>query len=89
MKWFCRAAEQDHELAQLGLGCCYRNGQGVVRNYVEAYKWFLLAAGQGDEDARKNADSLESIMTRDQIAEGQEMAHQFKPREVPSARQPQ
>ena len=61
------------------------NGQGVAKDYVEAYKWWLLAAAQGDGDATKEVPTLELWMTPGQIAEGQRLARNFKPREAPSA----
>src|SRR5439155_18980214 len=42
------------------------------------------AAAQGIEDAKKAIMLLENQMTREQIAEGQTLARNFKPREVPS-----
>ena len=61
----------------------------MAKDYVEAYKWVLLAAGQGYENAKKPMTTLEDMMTREQIAEGQKLARSFKPREValPRARQ--
>jgi S1-C subfamily serine protease len=85
VKWYRKAAEQNLALAQNSLGACYANGLGVAKDYVEAYKWALLAAGQGNEDAKKYMTPLEDMMTREQIAEGQKLARNFKPREVPSA----
>jgi S1-C subfamily serine protease len=49
---------------------------------VEAYKWNLLASAQGDEGAKKVTTPLETIMTREQIAEGQKLARSFRPREM-------
>jgi len=85
LKWFRKAAEQNDAEAQYTLGACYANGQGVPKDYVEAYTWLLLAAGQGNEAAKKNMTSLENQMTREQIAEGQKLARNFKPRQVPFA----
>ena len=51
---------------------------------MEAYKWCLLAAGQGYEDAKKSVTTLEVKMTQEQIADGQRLARNFKPRRVPS-----
>ena len=85
VKWYRKAAEQNLVLAQCNLGCCYAKGQGVAKDYVEAYKWNLLAAGQGDESAKEAMTTLEDMMTREQIAEGQKLARNFKPREVPAA----
>jgi S1-C subfamily serine protease len=85
VKWYRKAAEQNDAQAQYNLGICYAKGQGVRKDYVEAYKWMLLAAGQGDEDAKKVMTTLEDRMTREQIAEGQKLARNFKPREAPAS----
>jgi S1-C subfamily serine protease len=84
VKWYRKAAEQNYAPAQSGLGYCYALGQGVTKDYVESYKWMLLAAGQGDKNAKKTATILENSISREQIAEGQKLARNFKPREVPS-----
>lgn len=84
VKWYRRAAEQNHAGAQGFLGYCYYYGNGVTKDYVRAYMWWLLAAGQGDENAKKAIAILESEMTRAQMAEGQKLARDFKPRRVPS-----
>lgn len=50
-----RAAEQGEAWAQSLLGMMYRDGgEGVVRNYREAVKWFRLAAEQGESAAQSN-----------------------------------
>jgi len=85
MKWYRKAAEQNDAPAQYGLGTCYYYGQGVAKDYVEGYKWFLLAAGQGDASAKEAMTIAEDTMTREQIAEGQKLARNFKPQEVPAS----
>ena len=85
VKWFEKAAEQNHADAQFNLANRYINGEGVAKDYVAAYKWRLLAAAHGDEISKKAVDSLESIMTRDQIAEGQRLAREFRPRRAASS----
>src|SRR5713101_3261142 len=84
VKWYRKAAEQNVADAQYNLGVCYANGQGVTEDDVEAYKWWLLAAGQGNDDAKYNMTIVENKMSREQIAEGQRLARDFKPRKVPS-----
>ncbi len=84
MKWYRKAAEQNDAMAQLLLGECYYLGMGVAKNYAEAYTWLLLAAGQGIELAKEYTTELENKMTREQIAEGQQLARNFKPRNAPS-----
>src|SRR5437773_1433510 len=85
VKWYRKAANQNHARAQYNLGGRYVNGRGVAKDYVEGYKWWLLAAAQGDKDATKVVTILENKMSREQIAEGQKLARNFKPREMPSA----
>ena len=46
VKWFRKAAEQNHAQAQCDLGVCYANGQGVAKDEVEAVKWYRKAAEQ-------------------------------------------
>jgi hypothetical protein len=62
----------------------YDNGEGLPQDRTEAYKWLLLAAAQGDKDARELVPKAERQMTREQLAEGQRRASTFKPSEVPS-----
>jgi uncharacterized protein len=50
VKWFKKAAEQenfDSQYARYELGECYRTGNGVQQDTLEATKWYLKAAGQG------------------------------------------
>lgn len=45
--------------AQYDLGSMYRYGKGVPQSDAEAYKWYLKAAYQGDEDAWEILGELE------------------------------
>jgi TPR repeat protein len=84
VKWYRKAAEQNFAQAQISLALSYALGQGVAKDYVESYKWTSLAASQGDKDAKETMTILESNMSREQIAEGQKVARNFKPRLAPS-----
>ena len=44
---------------------------------AEVEMWFIPAATQGYEDARKKRDAAASKMTPDQIAEAQRMAREW------------
>lgn len=46
-KWYHKAAEQEHGMAQLRLGDMYNDGIGVEENDEEAVKWYRKAANQG------------------------------------------
>jgi S1-C subfamily serine protease len=78
-EWFRKAAEQDDSSSQNALGACYARGEGVPRDLVEAYKWRNLAAAQGETNAVVARNALEHLMTPAQIAEAQELSHEFKP----------
>src|SRR6516162_2600844 len=65
----CRPlAEQGDVRAQTSLGVMYYNGQGVPRDYVQAYMWLTLVATQ-EPDAEVQRDAAASEMTPDEIAE--------------------
>jgi hypothetical protein len=49
---FRKNAEQGDTIAQINLGLCYAQGDGVDTNAVEAVKWFFKAAEQGDTIAK-------------------------------------
>ena len=85
VKWLRQAAEQNYAPAQNNLSLCYQGGTGVTTDVVEAYKWVILASAQGNEGAREFAITLERQLTREQQAEGQKRAGDFKPPEVPSS----
>ena len=44
--------------AQFGLGFMYDNGKGLPQDYVEALKWYHLAAEQGHADAQLNVGAM-------------------------------
>jgi len=53
----------------------------VAEDSVEAYKWLLLAARQGNEAAKEHMTVLETkLLTPEQVAQRQKRANDFKPR---------
>ena len=58
VKWYTKAAEQGHEMAQLKLGNVYRDGKGVLQDYEEAVKWYTKAAEQGSDLAQFNLGAI-------------------------------
>lgn len=59
------------------LGNSYRKAEGVDRDYVEAYKWYLLAEAQGHADAPSQMQWLEQFMTASQITDAKRRASAF------------
>jgi len=75
LKWLIRAAEQGHARAQMLLGMRYQHGDGgVMEDYVEAYKWALLAETNGQAGASMFRKGLREQMVPSQIAEAQRAA---------------
>jgi TPR repeat protein len=54
LRWFRKAAEQDHPQAQSWIGVIYYEGRGVPQDHAEAAKWFAKAAEQGVPTAQNN-----------------------------------
>ena len=59
----------------------YENGQGTPQDYVEAHKWYNLAASRStDEEGRntatENRDIIAAKMTPAQVAEAQKLARE-------------
>lgn len=66
----------------------YYYGPGVPQDYVEAHKWYNLAAARFSaaeaeqrESAVKNRDIIAAKMTPAQIAEAQRLAREWKPKQ--------
>ena len=83
-KWYRKAADHGDELAQDTLGNCYLEGNGVPKNYVEAYKWFSVACAQAMPPpmSKFRLTLVGRLMTPEQIAEGQRLASEFRPRKA-------
>ena len=73
------AANEGDRRAMLELGRLYRQGLGVVQDYVEAHKWLNLAASRGESSALEERDALAAQMTPEQIAAAQQRAAAWQP----------
>jgi uncharacterized protein len=101
IRWIRKAAEQGDGRSEMLLGYGYAEGTGVPQDYIEAYKWFNLSLAQGFDQIINVADSelreqlhenleselntLKAEMTPEQIAEGQQLTREFKPRKAPES----
>ena len=72
------SAENDSD-AQYMLGYLYATGKGVLKDYVEAHKWFNLAASHGNNDAIKARAGVEKHMSGEQISLAQKQARNWTP----------
>lgn len=76
---FRNLAEQGQAEAQYMLGYLYLRGEGAPQDYVQAHKWFNLAASRGKPESARARDELARRMTSAQIAEAQGLARAWKP----------
>lgn len=66
---FMPAALEGDDMSQYGLGLLYYKGQGVEQDLPRALAWYRLAAAQGHDHARKQADALTAKLTPEELAE--------------------
>lgn len=71
------AAELGEPNALYELGLYYATGNGVDINYVEAHKWFNLAATRGIRRAIEDRAELARDMSALEVAEAQRQAREW------------
>ena len=69
-------ADQGDAVSQNVIGNCYATGEGVVKDDVEAYAYWKLAA-EVNEGARKNLTDFELKLSAEQISLGQKRAKEL------------
>ena len=72
-------ADQGNPAAQSNLALMYAKGQGVPRDYVQAYMWSSLSAARGHQEGARNRDSIAKGMTPAQITDARKRASTWKP----------
>jgi hypothetical protein len=88
VQWYRRAADQNNAQAQYNLGLWYATkGEAGSQDFVNAHMWFNLAAARFPaSDTRnrglavKNRDVVASKMSREDLAEAQKLAREWKPK---------
>ena len=73
------AADADDGRAMLEIGRAHLQGLGVLQDFVEAHKWFNLAASREVREALEERDALSERMTADDLAQAQNLARQWRP----------
>ena len=71
------AAEHGEPDALYDLGLFYSTGQGVEQNFIEAHKWFNLAAMRGIRRAQADRAELARDMSAFDVAEAQRQAREW------------
>lgn len=72
----------------LALGRLFVQGLGVLQDYVEAHKWFNLAASRGAVEAVAERDALGANMTPSQIEAAQRRAAEWQAENAAAALTP-
>lgn len=77
--WFKHAANRNLADSQFNLAILYQNGVGLEKNLVESYKWFSLAARQGDIDAAARRDKIEKSLKKEELLLASQLLQKWKP----------
>lgn len=79
-RWLGKAAMQRYAPAQLKLGELYAvGGHGLDRDLVHAHFWTSVAAANGNQTARRLAESYAARMSEAQLAAAKERLKAWKP----------
>lgn len=82
---FGEAARSGDADAQYMLGRLHEAGNGTAQDFVQAHKWYNLAAARGHRHAAEARDSLAERMTAGQVAEAQQATRGWQPEEAASS----
>ncbi len=83
LQMFDRLATSGDAEAQYMLGQMHEAGQGTLQDFVEAHKWYNLAAARGHRHAATARDAVAARMTAQQISEAHQAARAWQPRGTP------
>lgn len=72
------AIEQGNADAQFQIADTYYEGEGVPKNFIEAYAWFLVAKANGYEFNSEKISDLEKRLTAEGIEKGQARAAELQ-----------
>jgi localization factor PodJL len=80
---FRMAAEHGIADSQYNLGILYARGLGTEKNVTESYKWFSLAAKQGDPEAVKKRAEVVGLLDAKTLATAENAVRAFVPEPQP------
>ena len=86
IKHYYYAAQAGISEAQYNLGSLYFAGDWVPKKLAQAYRWFSLAAEQGDEAAKEGLAAVEGQIGKFDLAEGRRLLKASRPPAVVSAK---
>jgi len=74
-EWLAAGSRGD-VASQFRLAQLYEQGRGTPQDFVQAHRWYNIAASQGHAEALEARDALAHRLTADQLAEAQRLATQ-------------
>lgn len=78
LRYWGPLAQRGDAAAQYNVGRLYARGEGVGRDFAEAYKWFTLSAAGGRREGEQARQSIARSMTAVQMAEGMRRAEAWR-----------
>jgi len=82
-QWFGLAAEHGLRDSEYNLAILMARGLGTSIDFVAAYKWFALAADQGDSDAASKRDEVSTRLDAATLAKAKEAVTSFHAKDAP------
>ena len=82
---FEQAAELGLVDSQFNLAVLLVNGLGAKQNLSEAYKWFTVAAQNGDKEAGRKRDEIAARLNGQALVEARLAAQNFRPKAIAAA----
>lgn len=82
---FEQAAELGLVDSQFNLAVLLVNGLGTKQNLGEAYKWFTVAAQNGDKEAGKKRDEIAARLNGQALVDARLAAQNFRPKAIAAA----
>ncbi|WP_099867884.1 peptidoglycan-binding protein [Pararhizobium haloflavum] len=84
-EWFEAAANHGISDSQFNLAVLYARGSGVDQDLGQSYKWFALAAADGDSDAAAKRDEVANALDADALAEAKAAVDLWQPQPLDPA----
>ena len=83
--WFEKAAERGVVDSQFNLGVLFESGQGLPKNTSDAFVWYSIAAGQGDQFAKTRVEVLKETLDQNDLVTAASRIEKFKPVKIDDA----
>ncbi|MFP5076550.1 peptidoglycan-binding protein [Rhizobium sp. YIM 134829] len=77
-RWFEKAAVLGVRDSQFNLAILYARGNGVPQNLEASYKWFAVAAKEGDADAAAKSEEVAKTLSPEQLTRAKAAIEDFK-----------